>query len=48
MIEPAAPYAELSELRPKYYAAVRTMQVNSVQSSKNTGFTSVYSVSSSA
>jgi transposase len=32
----------------QYYAAVRTMQSNSVESSKNTRFTSVYGVSSSA
>jgi transposase len=41
-------YAECRYRHSAYYAAVRTMQVNSVQSSKNMGFTSVYSVSSSA
>jgi hypothetical protein len=41
-------YVECRYRHSRYYAAVRTMQVNSVQSSKNTGFTSVYSVSSSA
>jgi transposase len=41
-------YLECRYRHSQYYAAVRTMQVNSVRSSKNTGFTSVYSVSSSA
>jgi transposase len=41
-------YCECRYRHSKYYAAVRTMQSNSVQSSKNTGFTSVYRVSSSA
>jgi transposase len=41
-------YCECRYRHSQYYAAVRTMQVNFVQSSKNMGFTSVYSVSSSA
>jgi transposase len=41
-------YLECRYRHSQYYAAVRTMQSNSVQSSKNTGFTSVYRVSSSA
>jgi transposase len=41
-------YCECRYRHSRYYAAVRTMQSNSVQSSKNTGFTSVYRVSSSA
>jgi hypothetical protein len=43
-----AKYCECRYRHSQYYAAVRTIQINSVQSSKNKGFTSVYSVSSSA
>lgn len=43
-----AKYVECRYRHSIYYAAVRTMQSNSVRSSKNTGFTSVYKVSSSA
>jgi transposase len=41
-------YMECRYRHSQYYAAVRTMQRNSVQSSKNTVFTSVYRVLSSA
>jgi hypothetical protein len=43
-----AKYCECRYRHSTYYAAVQTMQINSVGSSKNKGFTSVYRASSSA